>query len=194
MIERQHGPSVRRLSLAALASWLLLFLWGGLTQLLPWGLSTVRTFATTSGDPYVFGADRLQTAAPNTFTTSAFESAFGQGISTLATDASFSWIVSVPSSAYDPTRYFALELLSQLMVAIVLVAVLATLAPLGPRRAIRVVLLLCVAAMVATYGVMANWWGLPAEYALGMAANLVFGWAVAATSICVVLFRGRSNA
>lgn len=174
-----HAPSPTRLVAAVLSGALLLFVWGGLAQQLPWGLGSVRSYSTTQGAPYVFAAPGLRTAPPGTYVTDAFETELARGISTLATDTSFSWVVSVPRSAYDPARYLGVEALTQLAVAATLGLLLTALRRLERRAAIVVILGAAAAALLATYGAMANWWGLPMGYAGGMAINLVVGWGLA---------------
>lgn len=152
-----------------------LFVWSGVSQLFPWGVPTVRNVAQTTDDPSSFGASPLR-LAPGELTTAAFDEVLGLGVSTLMTDRSFAWIVSVPRSRYDPVRYFAWELVSQLGCALVLVVALSLLSPLPWRRRGAVLALFAVGASVATYGVMTNWWGLPLRYSAGMGLNLVMGW------------------
>jgi len=167
------------------AAWLVgavtftLVVWSGLSQVFPWGFATVRTFAATSGSAEDLAGAAVERVAPGTFTTEAFDGALGSGISTLTTERSFAWVVSVPRARYRPTRYLALEIACQSAVAALLVAIAALLRDLPRRRVVRLVLLFGIAAAVATYGVMMNWWGLPARYALGMTFNLVAGWTIA---------------
>ena len=87
--------------LAVVVGTIVLFVWNGLTQFFPWGVGVVNQLSATSGEKYVFDAQRLEEAPAGTWTTQAFEDRLGDGISTLATDNSFSWIVAVPRDQYD---------------------------------------------------------------------------------------------
>lgn len=182
--------AVVRLAVATCVSAVVMFAWSGLSQALPWGVSTVRNFVATGEPPDPFAA-QATAAAPLTYTTPAFDEALGRGVSTLTTEASFAWVVSIPREAYDPVRYLLVEAASQLAVAAALVAAWAAMAGLAPAARARVILLLGAAGAAATYGVMANWWGLPPAYALGMSVNLLVGWS-AATAVTWALTRGRA--
>jgi hypothetical protein len=168
-----------------------LFLWSGLTQMFPWGVPTVQNVAQTSGDPDAFGAT-LTRLPPGALATPRFDVELGDGISTLTTDRSFAWIVSVPIERYDPVRYFATELATQAMCALVLVLALRLSSPLPRREGAGLVALFAVGASAASYGVMANWWGLPLLYAGGMSFNLVVGWLLGALAASFVLHRGTA--
>jgi hypothetical protein len=172
-----------RCALAVLVGTVLLVLWNGLTQLFPWGLGAVSNFSATSGESYALAAPRLEEAPPGTWTTPAFEAQLGNGISTLATDDSFSWIVAVPRERYDPARYVSLHILSQAAIALFLVLVLWPLQRLRRTARLASVLLLGVAAMLGSHGTMMVWWGTPAAYAVGSAGNLLAGWLLAFSAI-----------
>lgn len=185
------GPSLRstrrstaavskiRLALTSLACALVLLIWHGFAQFLPWGVSTTRSYSSTSGETYVFGAPQLQQAAPGTWTTGAFARDLGDGVSTLATDESFAWVVSAPRDYYDPSRYFAIHALTQLGVGVLLSLATWLLREVARRRRIALVFVMGVAGALSTYGGMMNWWGLPVPYGVGEAANLVAGWMIA---------------
>jgi len=160
-----------------------LFLWYGLVQLFPWGTGNVGNFSATSGGSYVSGAPGLEEAPPGTWTTEAFDDRLGGRISTLATDRSFSWIISAPREHYSIPRYFAFHALTQAGVAAFLVLVLCVLAPLPRARRLAAVGVLGLAATIATYGGMLNWQGMPAAYGVGESFNLVVGWLLAFSAI-----------
>ena len=48
--------------------------------------------------------------------------------------------------------------------------------PLTRGRRVATVLGIGVAGMIATYGAMMVWWGLPAAYGVGKSVNLLVGW------------------
>jgi hypothetical protein len=136
----------------------------------------VGNFSATSGEAYVSGAPGLEEAPPGTWTTEAFDDRLGGRISTLATDRSFSWIISAPREHYSIPRYFTFHALTQAGVAAFLVLVLWVLAPLPRARRLAAVGVLGVAATIATYGGMLNWQGMPAAHGVGESFNLVVGW------------------
>jgi hypothetical protein len=182
------SPSPLRFVAAVAACTVVLFVWSGASQIFPWGVPTVRSFAQTSGNPSSFGT-ALVKVAPGTLTTNAFDEQMGDGIYTLTTDRSFAWIVSVPLARYDPARYFLVELLCQLVCSLLLVTAMIWLAPLPRRRRAAVLGVLALGAIVGTYGVMTNWWGLPLLYSVGMSANFMVGWLAAAVVATAILER-----
>lgn len=169
-----------------------LFLWYGLAQLFPWGVSTVNNTSATSIESYVSTAPGLVEAPPGTWTTQAFEERFGDGISTLATDWSFSLIVAVPRERYDMKRFFTLHMLALLGVAVFLVIAALLLEPLTRARRLAVVLVVGVAGSFGTYGEMMAWWGVPAPYGVGESANLVVGLLLAFLVVELGVLRSRA--
>ena len=100
--------------LAVLVGTMTLFVWNAISSFcFPWGVGAVNNHSATSGESYVLAAPGLEEKPPGTWTTQAFEDGLGNGISTLATDRSFSWIVAVPRERYNLTRYFAFQVLAQ---------------------------------------------------------------------------------
>lgn len=179
---------ILRASSAVAAATVVLFLWSGLTQSFPWGVPTVHNVAQTSAAPAAFGATPTH-LPPGAIATTSFDTEMGDGISTLTTDRSFAWIVSVPIDRYDPIRYFAFEVATQATCALVLVVALRLSSPLSRRERAGLVALYALAANAATYGAMANWWGLPLSYACGMSFNLLVGWLLGAAAANFVLER-----
>jgi hypothetical protein len=169
--------------LAVVVGTVVLILWYGLTQLFPWGTVSASNFSATSSPTYATAAPALEEAPPGTWTTEAFEDQLGGRISTLATDRSFSWIISAPREHYNIPRYFAFHALTQAGVAAFLLLVLCILAPLSRARRVAVVIVLAVAATLATYGAMLNWWGMPATCGAGESFNLVAAWLLASLAM-----------
>lgn len=85
------------------------------------------------------------------------------------------------ASARLTARYFALELAAQLTVALGLVALTLLTKELSRSRRLSAAAIAALAASVASYGQMMNWWGMPAWYGIGMSANLTVGWLLAAS-------------
>lgn len=171
--------SARWWAVSSIGATILLMGWSMVSQLLPWGVPTVAQFSAVEGEPYVFMSPQLVAAPSGQFTTARFDEVFAGSIATLATDRTFSWIVSVPREAYRPARYFAGELATQFLVALGLTAIAVMMRAASRSRHLQLVATIAVLAGVATYGTQVNWWGMPATFAAGMVANLVAGWLVA---------------
>ena len=184
--------STRRL-FAVLVGTLVLLLWYVLVQFFPWGTGSVSNFSATSGESYASGAPGLEEAPPGTWTTEAFEDRLGGRISTLATDRSFSWIVSAPRTHYSLPRYFAFHALTQAGVAALLVLAHWVLAPLRRARRLAAVGILGAAGTIAIYGGMLNWMGMPAAYGVGESCNLLVGWLLAFSVIDILVLGGPKN-
>ncbi|MEM8592255.1 MAG: hypothetical protein AAGF13_06975 [Pseudomonadota bacterium] len=161
-----------------------------MTQMFPWGPPSAHVI-TTETNPEI-GAFHLRPpiiAEPGSVATDAFDDAFSGRIGMLFTDKTVSWISSKPLAYYDGAAYLTRQALTQAFVAAAIVCLLIQLAPLGRGRSLGVITLGGIAASLATYGVLANWWGLAAGYALGESANLVAGWMVSAAAASWILRR-----
>lgn len=165
-----------RYLLAVVVGTVVLVLWHGLAQLFPWGVASVSNFSATSEATYVVSSSELEQAPPGTWTTEMFDEQLGGRISTLATDQSFSWIISARREHYRLQKYFAFHALTQFCVANLLILVLCILAPLSRARRLAAVLCLSVTGTIAIYGGMLNWMGMPSVYGLGQSFNHVVGW------------------
>lgn len=168
--------NLNRLLIGSLLSGVVLFVWSGLTQMLPWGVPSTQVMVSQSGEAELFQTTAVQTYDPHALTTPLFDDEMVNRVNTLTTDETFSWIVTKPLDYYNPTSYFVRELLTQLLVG-VLLTTLALLTPglsLGQR--LTLFLLMGMAAATAVYGPLFNWWGLTTAYALGAAINLIVGW------------------
>ena len=179
--------------LSVLVGTIVLLLWYALVQFFPWGTGSVSNFSATSSETYVSAAPGLEEAPPGTWTTEAFDDRFAGHISTLATDRSFSWIVSAPREHYSIPRYFAFHALTQAGVAAFLVLVLWVLTPLPRARRLAAVGILGVAGAIATYGGMLNWMGMPAAYGVGESFNLLAGWLLVFSVIDLVALGKRDS-
>lgn len=165
---------MKRYILATLVFTILLFLWSGFTQMLPWGIPTAQkiTVQTDGIDTAIPDLIQLQ---PNALTTPDFDATFNQKISTYTTDHTFSWIVTQPLKT-NYTGYFVGEIATQFFVGILLTLLLTL---TSNQKTQTRLLLICVAGLltwVASYGQLLNWWGMPVKYAAGVGVNLVTGW------------------
>lgn len=167
-------------ALVVLLGTAVLFFYYGAAQLLPWGAGSARNFSSTSGDAYVSSAGQLTEGPAGAWVTPAFERDFVDGVSTLATDRTFSWIFSVSRQSYDLGRYFAFHAFTQAAVALLLFVALRLLAHLPLSRRMMTVCCLAFAASVASYGAMMNWLGMSLRHGIGESLNLVFSWLLAA--------------
>ena len=168
-----------KLLLSVVLSTVVLFVWSGVTQLLPWGVTTVQNLTMLpEGDERLAGYD-VQRVEAGVLTTPRFDESFLGRISTYSTDATFSWIVTQPM-ATDYSSYFLREALTQFFVAMLLVDFLAETRRWPSAWRISAVALGGVAASIACYGQLMNWWAVPMAYGLGVSFNLVAGWTLAA--------------
>jgi len=165
--------------LCILSLTLVLFLWSGISQMFPWGVSSTQNVSVQGIPDVDVAVSNMQHVPPNSLTTEAFDARFMGQISTYRTSRSFSWIVTQPlPKSY--THYFLKEALSQLIVAILLSIVLIASRTLTVKQRILLVFLVAGAAAAATYGQFLNWWQMPPSYALGASLNLILGWALCA--------------
>ncbi|MBL8953090.1 MAG: hypothetical protein JNK82_20100 [Myxococcaceae bacterium] len=182
-----------RLAASVAAVTLALFFWSGLSQQLPWGVPTVKNVVATTGPVSDFaGTANLVMLPPGALTTPRFDTELGRGISTLTTEGTFAWVMSIDRAGYDPLRYLALELVSQLGVAMFIVVVMWQLRQLAASRRVGVVASMALCASTATWSVLANWWGVPPLFAAGMSLNLIVGWVLGAT-LSATLMRSAST-
>lgn len=166
--------------LSTIVSTVILFLFNGLAQMLPWGVPSTQNVnvqtEVSEGQSEVANFLKL---APNSLTTHAFDDQFVNKISTLSTDKTFSWIVTQPISE-EYGHYFIKEVITQLLVGLLIAVLLSLTLKLELRTRIGLVTIAALAASVATYGQLMNWWALPAAYAIGVSINLIISWIVVA--------------
>jgi hypothetical protein len=165
---------MKKYLLACLVFTVLLFLWSGFTQVLPWGIPTTQKI-TVQSDPDSGSMYDLIHLPPNALTTVDFDFTFNQHISTYTTDHTFSWIVTQPLKA-TYTDYFIAELITQFVVGILLTILLALTRTYNTQKRMMCISGMALLAWTATYGQFVNWWGMPIDYAVGIGVNLVVGW------------------
>lgn len=166
-----------RVLLGTLVYFVILFVCSGLSQVLPWGVSSANSIrAASPSATQSFGTSEVRTFAPHALTTEQFDQEMVDRVTVLMTDETVSWIVTKPLSYYDPARYMAWEALTQACVALVLSLVLGLTTSMALKTRLMLVALAGVAASLATYGQLLNWWGLPPVYAIGASVNLVLAW------------------
>ena len=168
---------MKKIIISTLVSAVILFLWSGITQMLPWGITSTQNISTQANNQV--DAPNLIELSPGSLTTDQFETQFLGKISTLSTDHTFSWIITQPLQT-DYTGYFIKEFITQLSVGILLALLLYITLPLTLKIRIQIVLLAGFGAAIASYGQLMNWWALPAGYGLGVSLNLIIGWTLAA--------------
>lgn len=166
--------AMKKYLLASLVFTILLFLWSGFTQILPWGIPTAQKITVQS---HVVSNEipNLIKMHPNTLTTKEFDAAFKNKISTYTTDNTFSWIVTQPLKS-NYTSYFVGEVITQCLVGILLTLLLALTKNHTLQSRMLFILIIGFTAWVATYGQLLNWWGMPITYAVGVGVNLIVGW------------------
>lgn len=167
---------MKKIIISTLISTILLFLWGGASQMLPWGISTTQNITVQTEELQEQSkVSNLIKLKPNELTTEKFEDQFLDKISTYVTDNTFSWIVTQPYQK-DYSSYFIKEVITQLIVAILLSITLFLTLQLKLKTRMLLILVLGICASTAIYGQLMNWWGIPARYALGVSFNLIIGW------------------
>lgn len=172
---------MKKVIISTIAATVILFLWSGLTQMLPWGVPTTQTITSqTNKQTEHFQAPNLIELSPHSLTTEKFDEQFVNKISALTTDKTFSWIISKPTSYYNVRQYFIKEIVTQLIVALLLTLILFFTTRLDNKARLIIIGIAGTSAVTAIYGQMMNWWGVPAIYALGAGFNLIIGWLLVA--------------
>jgi hypothetical protein len=167
---------------------IVLVLLGGVSQMLPLGTGSAKVLRQTTTGSKEFGTspDRVTDLTATPAVTAEFDRIMPDRVSTLTTDRSFSWIVSRPIAAYNPGRYFALEIATQLLVAIGLVTLSALLSDSSAGTRIVVAAIAALLTSIAAYGQLANWWGLTLRYVAGVSLTLIVGWTLSVWLITLV--------
>lgn len=170
-----------KILLGALVAGTTLFLWSGLTQKLPWGPPTARTVVATKADKQdQFQGVNAEYAEPGQYTTSEYDKTFVGKVNTLTTDQTFSWIVTKPVAYYRPGAYLLKEAATQFLVGLLIAVLVVRLGPASTVGHVTTVAIAALAAGIASYGQLFNWWGLTTAYAVGALINIVVGWSLAA--------------
>ena len=174
---------IKTFIISTLVSTMVLFLRSGLTQLFPWGVPSAKVYITTNTSK-AFQTSEVKRMQPYSLTTEKFDELLVNEVNTLETEQTFSWIVTKPTSYYNPTDYFLREIFTQLVVGILLTIItwLTLGLPLGKR--ICLIVLAGIAGTFATYGQLWNWWGLTYLYACGVSFNLLIGWLLSGFLLC----------
>lgn len=163
---------------------------GGVSQAMPWGLGSARQLRQRTdgheGDEFGPKGDSIIDVSSSPIVTESFEQYAANQVSTLTTDHSFSWIVNKPIDYYRPGRYLGIEVATQLLVAVCIVAIHALLDDTTQGTTILVVFLAAVATAIATYGQLANWWGLTWRYTAGVSLTLIIAWTLSITLITTI--------
>jgi hypothetical protein len=170
---------MKKIVFATLVSALLLFVWSGVTQMLPWGVPTAQNITVqTSESEQNSSIPNLVQLPAGSLTTVEFDAQFINKISTYTTNDTFSWIVTQPVQN-NYTGYFVGEFITHLIFSIFLSILLLLTVQLDLRTRMVIVAVAGLAAVSATYGQMMNWWRLPAIYAVGVSFNVMVGWTLA---------------
>jgi len=171
---------MKKFILSTLAITIILFLFGGLAQMFPWGIPSTQVITAQSGEQTeAFQAPQEIKMDPGSLTTEKFDEVMVGKISTLTTDKSFSWIISAPIARYDAGTYFVLELLTQFMVAVFLTVLLFLSRQMPLSKRVLIMLIAAIAVVSSIIGQQLNWWAMPAIYGLGVGINLMISWTIA---------------
>jgi hypothetical protein len=171
---------MKKITLSVLVITVILFCFGGLAQMFPWGIPSTQVItAQAGGQTEAFQAPQEIKMEAGTLTTDAFDEVMVGKISTLTTDKTFSWIISAPISRFDAGTYFALEILTQFLVAVMLTLLLFLTKGMELTQRVLLMLIAAIAASSSIIGQQLNWWALPATYGVGVGINLVLSWTIA---------------
>jgi hypothetical protein len=158
----------------------ILFLYGGLAQMFPWGIPSTQVITAQAGDQTeAFQAPQEIKMEAGSLTTDEFDEVMVSKISTLTTDKTFSWIISAPIARYNAGTYFGLEILTQFIVAILLTIILLLTKGMELTNRILIMLVGAMAASSSIIGQQLNWWALPPIYGIGVGFNLFLSWTIA---------------
>lgn len=144
------------LVLAMLITGIILFVWSGISQNLPWGVRSVKPDVT------------------NEVAIQAIASEQKNGMLYLNGEI-VALVAAKPKSYYSTQRFFAVELLTQLLVGIVLCLLLAQLSNLSLLHRQLIVLLAGLLIVATTDLAYWNWWGFSNLYTLGVSVNKLIG-------------------
>ncbi|MEQ8676367.1 MAG: hypothetical protein RLP44_10575 [Aggregatilineales bacterium] len=139
----------------------LLFIWSGITNNLPWGIGSI---ANIEQAPELGEAVQKQLDLGNR--------------ALFLSDVVAAFVVARPKSYYSIPRYFALEFATQLAVAFLLSLIIGLTDALTSETQLSLIVLIGLIASFGTLFQYWNWWGFPARLALGSSLNLVIGWTV----------------
>lgn len=150
--------TTKKIIIASIAGAILLFLFDGAFQSIPY----VGVRAVT----------RLET---NALTTAAFDTLAGR-MAYIATDKTVSFVATKSADYYHLTRFFAIEFLSALAIAFILALLFAKikLPHLGER--LWLTLAFALVASFAIHVPYLNWWGFSAAYTIGVTLKTTMGW------------------
>ncbi len=185
---------IRSIFISTCVATILLFVWGALAQMLPWGVPTVQIISTMSeeadGPDLPSKTIRMSEAS---LVTEEFDEQMSGKISTLITDHTFSWVISRPLKKYNLTVYLVRELLTQFVVALFLSVILQLSNSMNSGRRILLILFAALATVTATHIQDLNWLGTTTIFSIGNAFNLVVGWLLASAVVCKWIIRARGE-
>lgn len=182
---------MKRFVIAIVISTVILFVWSGVTQMLPWGIPTAQNITVQTDEENINSqVPNFVQLPPNSLTTEGFDEQFIDKVSTYTTDQTFSWIVTQALNT-NYASYFVYEILTQLLVSIFLSTLLLLTVQLDLQSRMTIVVVVSFMAFTATYGQLMNWWGLPALYALGVGLNLLIGWTISSFIIARFIIKSK---
>lgn len=155
---------------AILVGTLVLFFWTGFAQnVLPWGVKSVRSHGEKEG-----GQPLLPPDMPNGMT--------------YTTHGRAAFIAAQPAAYYDMKRYFALELVTQVVAAVAFALLLAAFPGLDAAQRLGLGALVWLAGFASIDLQYWNWWGFTARYTLGVAVNRLVGYLIAISVVGALFF------
>lgn len=159
---------------------------GGLAQTLPFGVGSAKRYAQKNkADLFGNKPGSVTDVTDKPVTTDRFDELMTNNVSTLSTAKTFSWIVSKPISYYNPMAYFSREIVTQILVAAGLI-ILTHIVDFDTTKSLALTAISSVIAVIATYGQLANWWGLSARYSIGAGLILITSWLFASLLVTAI--------
>lgn len=185
---------MKKIFIASMLASIVLMLWNGFSQVLPWGVSAVKIYTTQeNAATEQFQVDNIEKFLPHSIVTEKFDKLMANEVSTVFTDKTFSWIISRPLSYYDMKSYFIRSFFIELIVGLLLT--LLSVRTISMRFGDRMIVFMLI-ALTATIGIngeQMNWWGLPPIYAVGVSVNLLLGWMLVSFILCKWIFKSTKT-
>ncbi|AFY49654.1 hypothetical protein Nos7524_3880 [Nostoc sp. PCC 7524] len=158
---------------AVIVAGLVLFIWSGVTQNLPWGIKSVK--------PDI----------KNVVATQAIASESQNGMMYLNGEI-VAFVAVKPKTYYSPQRFFIVEFVTQILAGMILCLLLSQLFDLSLVGRQFIILLVSLLIVVTTDMSYWNWWGFSHPYTLGVAANKIIGLQLASLVVSLLFMHTTS--
>jgi hypothetical protein len=148
----------KKIIIATLVGAITLFLFDGLLQAIPgFGVTAVK---------------RIET---NKLTTPEFND-LNNHMSYIVTDNTVSFVATKSASYYNISRFFVVEFISALLIALLFAIVFAKINLHSLRQRLMLTIYFACITCIAIHFSYFNWWGFSLAYTAGVALKTIFGW------------------